>query len=263
MPELFSPAERRARDRGFRRLLHHADTVLVHAGAVRDDILREYGSAARIVVIPFAPCPEPWWFDEDPTILTRYGIKRPFFMCSNQFWKHKNHRVLLAAIAEARRTGAPIHVVLTGATSDHRHPAYLAELQAEIADAGIADDVRILGLLPKADQLKLMRHATAVVQPSLFEGSPGGGSVHHGIALGRPTVVADLPVNREISDLVTAYFDPHDPHMLLHALKKVASHQSEASDEGLLLMGLRRRRAAGEVIKAAFLEAGSDRRLRQ
>ena len=66
----------------------------------------------------------------------------------------------------------------------------------------------MLGFIPKPDQIRLMREAVAVVQPTLFEGGPGGGSIYNAIALGRPVIVSDLPVNREIESSGDSLFRP-------------------------------------------------------
>lgn len=37
-----------------------------------------------------------------------------------------------------------------------------------------------------------------LIQPSLFEGGPGGFSVYEAIAMGKPILVSDIKVNKEI-----------------------------------------------------------------
>ena len=257
LPEMFSARECRDRDRDFQALLARAAVVLVNAADVASDLRRFYpASRAEIMPLPFAACADPEWFEGEDDVRARYGIEGPFFLCSNQFWKHKNHRVVLEAIALARREGRPVRFVFTGDTSDYRHPEYYPGLLAEIDQAGIAGDVRILGFIPKRDQIRLMREAIAVVQPSLFEGGPGGGSIYNAIALGRPVIVSDLPVNREIEGLVTHFFDPSDPGDLLGKLRLAGAAVVPRQDpESLLLEGERRRRQFGLALRRAFGKA--------
>jgi glycosyltransferase involved in cell wall biosynthesis len=257
LPEMFSARECRDRDRDFQALLAEAAVVLVNAADVASDLRRFYpASRAEVMPLPFAACADREWFEGEDDVRARYGVEGPFFLCSNQFWKHKNHRVVLEAVALARAAGRPVRFVLTGDTSDYRHPDYYPGLLAEIDRAAIAGDVRILGFIPKQDQIRLMREAIAVVQPSLFEGGPGGGSIYNAIALGRPVIVSDLPVNREIEGLVTHYFDPSDPGDLLRKLRSaeaaVAPRQDPAS---LLLEGEKRRRQFGLALRLAFGKA--------
>ena len=243
-------AERRGRRRGQTRDLS------------RDDLAHFYpGHECPVVVLPFSPVPEAEWMQEDCTLLARYGITAPFFICSNQFWKHKNHGVLIETIALARDLGENIRFVLTNAVEDARHPDYVPGLMARIGALGIGDRISILGLIPKVDQIGLMRAAVAVVQPSLFEGGPGGGSIYNAVAVGRPTIVSDIPVNREIEPLVTRYFDPHDPSDLLSALQAVSAlAPCPSSPRELLERGHAHEMAYGEAVRHAFALAAAGRR---
>ena len=255
LPEMFSPRERAARDRNILRLLDQAPVILVNAADVASDLAHFYPPpSGRIIHLPFAPCLDAGWLDEAP--VAPGDVERPFFLCSNQFWKHKNHVVLIEAACLARQAGAPIRILFTGETSDYRHPDHFPDLQRRIASAGIGRDVEILGFVPKAEQIRLMRRAIAVVQPSLFEGAPGGGAAYNAVALGRPVVVADIPVNHEIEDADVQFFDPFDPADLLAKLRSMQSRPRPASEnEALLSRSEARRRALGRALRAAFAAA--------
>jgi len=257
LPDMFSARERDRRDRDFKALLGRASAVLVNAADVGHDLRLFYPDArAKILPLPFAACARPEWFDGGDEVRARYGIRGPFFLCSNQFWKHKNHRLVLESVALAKREGVPLRFVFTGDTRDYRHPEYFSELLARIERDGIGDRVHILGFIPKRDQIRLMLEAEAVVQPSLSEGGPGGGSIYNAIALGRPSIVSDLPVNREIEGLVSHFFDPADPKDLLKKLLRVRSTPFEPkSAESLLREGEARRRDFGLALRHAFAQA--------
>lgn len=257
LPDLFSAHEHAERDRRFRAVLNRANLVIVNAADVANDLRHFYPEGrADIVALPFAACADPAWFDGRIDVRAKYGLEADFFICSNQFWKHKNHAVLFDAAALARERGTPIRFALTGATHDYRHPGYFEELCGRIEALGIASDIFILGFIPKDDQIQLMRAARAVVQPSLFEGSPGGGAVYNAVALGRPTIVSDLPVNREIDGLVSHYFDPLDPEELLEKLLAVQRAEPvHASQAELISRGNQRRRQFGNALRQAFARA--------
>jgi glycosyltransferase involved in cell wall biosynthesis len=75
-----------------------------------------------------------------------------------------------------------------------------------IEEKGLQGYIHILGLIPKRDQLEIMRESLAVVQATLFEGGPGGGSVYDAISLNVPVIASDIPVNREIDIGVVQFF---------------------------------------------------------
>src|SRR5262249_24896424 len=138
----------------------------------------------------------------------KYGVPQDYFLCSNQFWQHKNHGVVIDALALARAAGRPIDMVFTGPMSDYRAPNYVPDLLSRVRDVGVESNCRFLGLIPKLDQIAIMRSAVAVVQPTLFEGGPGGGAVYDAIAIDCPVIVSDIPVNREIEGYVDSFFAP-------------------------------------------------------
>ena len=60
-----------------------------------------------------------------------------------------------------------------------------------------------------------------MIQPTLFEGNPGGGAVVDAQAYGVPCIVSDIPVNREIpSCYETAFFQPHESKDLAQRMKE-------------------------------------------
>ena len=257
LPEMFSAAERDARDGHYRSILSHANAVVVNADAVRADLAEFYPDLpCPVTVLPFAPVAEADWLVADADVLTRYRLSTPYFICSNQFWRHKNHGVIFDSMAIAAAAGDDVRFVFTNATQDYRHPGYFDDLMRQVARLGIGERVHILGLLPKIDQIQLMRNAVAVVQPSLFEGGPGGGSIYNAVALGVPTLVSDIPVNREIAHVITDYFDPRDPADLAQKLAAITARPRTVTvDRDLMAAGDRRLRDFGRALRAALAMA--------
>jgi hypothetical protein len=76
----------------------------------------------------------------------------------------------------------------------------------------------VLGLIPRSDQIQLMRGATAVVQPSLFEG--WSTVVEDARCLGKRLFVSDIAVHREQDPPAAVFFNPWEPEALANALAK-------------------------------------------
>jgi glycosyltransferase involved in cell wall biosynthesis len=66
-----------------------------------------------------------------------------------------------------------------------------------------------------------MRQASALIQPTLFEGGPGGGSVYDAMAVGTRAIVSDIPVNREIRDSHVTFFPAGSAQELANAMREV------------------------------------------
>jgi hypothetical protein len=54
----------------------------------------------------------------------------------------------------------------------------------------------------------------AVIQPTLFEGGPGGGAAYDAVAAGVPVLLSDIPINQEISDPRCRFFPKQDDSAL-------------------------------------------------
>lgn len=59
-----------------------------------------------------------------------------------------------------------------------------------------------------------MQRSLAVIQPTLFEGGPGGGAVYQAISLNVPAVVSDITVNRKIDIGTVRLFPARSPEDL-------------------------------------------------
>ncbi|EJM1899854.1 hypothetical protein NN542_005255, partial [Escherichia coli] len=107
--------------------------------------------------------------DENDRIIAvkeKYGISGDYFFLPNQFWKHKNHELVIKAII----TGdIPAKVVATGASNDYRGGRHI-ELINQLLKQDSAKKFKLLGLVDRDDVNLLMKGAIAVINPSRFEG---------------------------------------------------------------------------------------------
>ena len=207
-PEFFTDREIDNRNRAFSNMLNDAKAVIVNALDVKNDILKYYPEAkARVFNLPFSPVPRGEWLITSNTI-KEYKLPQKYFIISNQFWIHKSHSTAFEALAILKNQGiCDYKIVCTGNTYDYRFPNYFGELNAKIAQLGLTKDISFLGYITKDDQIQIMRNSVAVLQPTLFEGGPGGGAVYDAVALGIPAIVSDIPVNREIGDESILFFN--------------------------------------------------------
>lgn len=207
LPEFFSPQDVARRDLLCRLVADHARLVFCTSRAVENDFRKFFPASAAVTrALPLRVMPEESWYCGDPLLVqAHYHLPAEFILCCNQFWVHKNHWRLLAALALLRRAGRDVHLVCTGATADYRFPSYFQKIKEYIAALGVGDLVHILGLIPREHQIQLLRSCLSVVQPSLFEGLSL--NVQECRALGKTIVLSDLDVHRELGYGV--YFDRH------------------------------------------------------
>ena len=197
LPQLFSAKEIAHRDRGIAELAREAKTLVVSSeSAGRDFRSHCPDSKARVELLRFCTAPNPDWFAGDPqAVQQKYHLPDRFFLISNQLWQHKNHLLVFEALALLSARGVLPHVVCTGQPADFRDKNYLNVVLQRLHECGAAARVALLGLIPRAEQIQLMRRCVAVIQPSLCEG--WSTVVEDARLLGKNMVLSDLDVHRE------------------------------------------------------------------
>lgn len=146
----------------------------------------------------------------------KYDLTRRYFIICNQFWKHKNHKVVLEAIIALNDSS--FDFVFTGKEFDDRNPEYVDSLKTFILDSAIQDRIRFLGFIDRNEQLKLMQESIAIIQPSLFEG--WSTVVEDAKAIGKLIVISDIPLHREQIQRNCIFFNPSSALDLTCALKE-------------------------------------------
>ncbi len=219
LPELFSAEELQTRDQEFQLLIDEAAHIVVSSQDAYNDLLHYFQAPPeKVSVFPFRTHADPDWFTGSPLqTAEKYKLPEKFLMFPSQFWQHKNHLTLLQAIALMNEHGDEnICLVLTGKDQDYRKPEHPKILKRYIADHGLETNIRYLGLLPRQDQIHLMRRACAIVQPSHFEG--WSMLVEDCRTLGKTTFLSDIPVHREQAYERAHYFDPKSAESLAQLL---------------------------------------------
>ncbi len=199
LPNFFSSKEIKARDLMFKNIADNSPKVVLSSR----DALRDFDelypeSQCEKYVLNFRSIPEKEWFEKDSApyeIQRKYNLPDNFFIISNQFWVHKNHKVVIEALSILKQKNIKPIIVCTGKNHDHRFPKYGDEILDLISQKDLANQFIILGLIPRFDQIQLMRRSLAVIQPSLFEG--WSTVVEDARVLGKVMILSDIPVHIE------------------------------------------------------------------
>jgi glycosyltransferase involved in cell wall biosynthesis len=152
--------------------------------------------------------------DLNENILEKYNLKKEnYFFSPNQFWKHKNHTVILKALSQLKTQGQlDFKVAFSGKEDDYRNPAYFKELKEYVAQNNLNKEVQFLGFIDRKEQLYLMQNALAIIQPSLFEG--WSTVVEDAKRINQHCIVSNLKVHQEQLGDKGYYFTPTDENEL-------------------------------------------------
>ena len=152
-------------------------------------------------------------------VLRKHGIDRPYFYSPNQYWAHKNHPVVIDAVAELVKKGhKDILVIFSGKGWDDRNPDYVLMLKKRVEELGLSDNICFLGFLERKEQLVIMQNAQAVIQPSLFEG--WSTVIEDARALNKYVIASDLDVNKEQLQTNVRFFERHSSADLAKAIEQ-------------------------------------------
>ena len=222
LPHLFSSRARWRRDLGFRVQIASGRRVLLSSESAFRDFRKFYpSSTGNVSVVRFATQPAPDLLATNPSkVIMKYGLPPKYFYLPNQFWRHKNHQVIVDALAILKKRNLEVVVAATGSTEDPREPDYFKNIMRQVEAQGLETNFRYLGMIPADHVYALMRTATALINPSRFEG--WSTTVEEAKSFGAPMILSDIEVHREQTDGTSRYFGVDDPQAL-------ADHLSDAS----------------------------------
>ena len=220
LPDFFNPELVEGCKQWHRKVAQSASVAVFSSEMARKDFGYFYPeSQVPTEVLHFATSPEEGWFDPNPIeVQQKYGLPDHFFLVCNQFWKHKDHAVIIEALDLLRENGQQPLVVCTGKTEDARNPDFFHQLYGKIESLGLQNQVKVLGLIPRIDQIQLMRRCLAIIQPSRFEG--WSTVVEDARTLGKPMIISDFPVHLEQNPPHSYFFSQGNPQNLAETLQK-------------------------------------------
>jgi len=226
-PEFFTRVQIKGRSLRTRMALRNTDHLVLSSEDARSDLEKFFTvkKGMHIHIYHFVSIMEDLAQLDIEVLKEKYRLPDRYFLVSNQFHPHKNHRILLLALAKLKEMGVQVHLAFTGKLPGADDSPYMAELHSIIRENQLEDRISILGVISRADQLQLMRHSQAVLQPSLFEG--WSTVIEDARSLQVPVVASTLAVNREQLGEDAVYFDPHDPDELVAILENYPERNLE------------------------------------
>jgi glycosyltransferase involved in cell wall biosynthesis len=232
-PEVRTFGEFERREILFRLASTKAVAVIVNAPELIDDLCRRYAMERdRAICIPFSPstyvsssAPD---IAADAAVLAKYRLEPGYLFYPAQFWPHKNHITLLAALALLREQGIIERLVLCGSNRSGRD-----KIDVAIRTYGLSDQISIIGFVESAELAALYRGAAALVMPTYF--GPTNLPPLEAWAVGTPVIYPEA-FKAQAGD-AAILFDYDDPRSLADA---IVSLRSEGTRERLSAAGHQR-----------------------
>ena len=144
----------------------------------------------------------------------KFGLDQGFILAVGHFESRKNYPRLVDAVATLGQNGLSPSLVIIGNDSGER-----VQVEASISATGLEGRVYLLSGLSDVEVQCAYALCGLFVFPSSYEGF--GIPILEAMAAGRPMVLSDIPVFREITQGRGIYFPPLDPDAMAAAMQRV------------------------------------------
>jgi glycosyltransferase involved in cell wall biosynthesis len=182
---------------------------------------------------------------ENIYFFSNLGIKpKRFLLYPANFWKHKNHEILISAfkLASQMTLDEDIKLICTGSPGDRKD-----DLVAMSSKAGMSNRILFPGYLSNDELHSLINNSLGLIFPSLYEGF--GMPIMEAMAAGVPVACSNISSLPEIALDSAILFDPHDSVQVAEAIVALVSNDKLRSK--LISSGLERAAEFSDVRKMA------------
>lgn len=210
LPQFFSPRERVKRDVMLGTFCRQANVVCVASQWVKQDVMRHFQLPDdKVAEVPITgalgayPTPTA---EQLAACRSELGLPEAFALYPAQTWPHKNHLMLLEALALLKARGVAVPLVCSG----HRNE-FFPTIEKRVAELGLTELTRFIGFVTPLQLQCLYRLCRCVVVPTLFEAASA--PLNEAYMSGAPAAcsnVTSLP--EQASGGAALVFDPHNPH---------------------------------------------------
>lgn len=219
-PQYFCKKELKFRDKDHRLFLDSKGPTVLSSYAAKNDSLKFYPEYKHNIAVLHFAVKHPDFSDVDfGELVEKFQIKENYIFCANQFWKHKNHLFLFKAYKKLKDQGFPYQLVCSGQLKSYSDDGYTQSIRDFLKENHLENDIKILGFIDRKEQLCLMQHSYAMVQPSLFEG--WSTVVEDAKALNKFIFLSDLDVHIEQDPKNACFFDATNENDLVEKLMSV------------------------------------------
>ncbi|SHG93163.1 glycosyltransferase family 4 protein [Flavobacterium defluvii] len=219
MPHFFSKEYLDFRKKKQQEILSVNDHILFSSNDACMDFEKLYPAAeTNKYVVNFCVFHPNYFNIKIEDLLKKYQLDDiPYFFSPNQFWKHKNHIVVLKAIKKMRDLyDFNFQILFSGKEFDHRNPEYFNDIKQFVIDNKLEKFIKFLGFIDRSEQLCFMNNALAVIQPSLFEG--WSSVIEDAKAMNQNVIASSLSVHVEQLENQGYYFNPQDDDELMNRI---------------------------------------------
>ncbi|GHX80317.1 glycosyltransferase [Vibrio cholerae] len=220
LPDLFSFNNRVIRTLGFFVQYAFSHMVVFSSEDARDSFFKIYSffSRDKSRLLRFSVSNIDFSDLEMLDIKGKFGLADKFIFVSNQFWPHKNHKLILDAIRINKISGRrSMQIVSTGVGSKEFHSL---KDSFSITDC----EFKLLGYVSNDDVSKLLNASVALLNPSLFEG--WSTPVEEAKSINKYMLLSNINIHKEQAPYNATFFSTDSPNELADLILDDCNYKS-------------------------------------
>jgi glycosyltransferase involved in cell wall biosynthesis len=220
LPHLFSWISWWKREIGFRLQIASGRSIMLSSFDANEKLSLYYKNSINLIntvrfAVQLREIPSKSYIKK---IIKKYSLPENYFFMPNQFWKHKNHDLVLQSLLSLKKKNFDLVVVSSGNQVDPKNPDYFKNFCKKIKISKLENNFIMLGLIPYKHVLSLMISSKAVLNPSLYEGRST--SVEESLALKIPLILSNIKIHKEQAKGLAKFFNPKKHDSLAKVLQE-------------------------------------------
>ena len=216
-PQYFSLRAKLHRFINNRMAIFDSDHIIVSFDHIKNDILTYFKVEEKKISICPVPVADNWFVASSETSWTdlkvKYNLQKMFLLYPAATWQHKNHIRLIEALNLLLEDGIDVNLVCTG-----NKTRYFKMIEQKIAEYGVIEKVKFLGIIPENDLIGLYKNSDLVVIPTLYEA--GSGPLYEAMRYARPVICSNVTSLPDTISNTEFVFDPKNLNELNDKIKQ-------------------------------------------
>jgi glycosyltransferase involved in cell wall biosynthesis len=215
-PEYFSLRARLHRFINNKMAIFDSDHIIVSFDHIKNDILTNFKVEEKKISVCPVPVADNWFVASGETnweeLKAKYDLQKIFLLYPAATWQHKNHIRLIEVLHRLLQDDIDVYLVCTG-----NKTGYFPTIERKIAELGLSEKIKFLGIIPEEDLIGLYKNCELVVIPTLYEA--GSGPLYEAMRYACPVIcsnVTSLPDTVSNDEFV---FDPKNLNELEDKIK--------------------------------------------
>lgn len=201
------------RDEGYIDICYKSDGILVDSALGKKQVIECYGQliddlVSKVFILPYIAAD---YIYEEGEVIEPFD---KYILYPAQFWKHKNHIRLVHAVAQLRKKGLIINLVLTGTEKNNKK-----NVERLIQELDLQEQIKILDYVTNSQLVYLYKHARALAMPT-FAG-PTNIPPLEALAVGCPMMLSNNFAMSEQAGNAALYFNPESTDEIADCMEKL------------------------------------------